>query len=140
MVMLTIALFILLPFAGLALLLVAAAIFADGAKGDILNRLGIVAICSVPSILLGWGFRVLSRLRDGFSASARRRLLVFYTLLLAYCGLWMVFPWSRNGEKFMMFGISDIMIIVALLSIPIFATMFTNNNQEAEQAVHGNTH
>lgn len=44
----------------------------------------------------------------------------------------MVFPWSRNGEKFMMFGISDIMIIVALLSIPIFATMFTNNNQ-AEQ-------
>lgn len=137
MVMLTIVLFILLPFAGLALLLVAAAIFSDGAKGDFLNRLGIVAICSVPSIFLAWGFRVLSRLRDGFSASARRRLLVFYTLLLAYCGLWMV-PWSHNGEQFMMFAIYDIMIIVALLSIPIFATMFTNNNQEAENVVSGN--
>jgi hypothetical protein len=113
---------------------VAAVVDFDGTKGDILNRLGIVAICSVPSILLSWGFRVLSQLRFGFSKSARRQLLAFYNLLLAYCGLWMVFPWFRDGEQFMMFGISDIMIIVALLSIPIFATMFTNNNLAEQDA------
>ena len=132
MVMLTIVLFILLPFAALSLAFVAGAIFAHG-TGSTLNRLVLVVIFSIPPLLWGWGFRVLSRLRNGFTASARRRLLVFYTLLLAYCGMWMVSPISHDhSEKFMLFGIFEVVIIVGILSIPIFATLFTKPNQ-AEQ-------
>ena len=132
MVMLIFVLFLLLPFIGLALFIMVAVIVAHGTTGEILNRLIIAAICTTPLILWGWGFRVLSRLRAGFSVSARRRLLVFYTLLLAYCGIWMIVPWYRDGERILIFDIFSILIIVGVLSIPVFATMFTNPNQ-AEQ-------
>jgi|GEM_PF-6343405 len=132
MFMLIFVLFLQLPLMGFALFLMVAAIVAHGTTGDILNRLIIAAICTTPLILWGWGFRVLSGLRDGFFIPARKRLLVYYTSLMVYCSLWACPSVYHNGNSFEITDLFGIMIIVGVLSIPIFATLFTKPNQ-AEQ-------
>ena len=139
MAMMAVVLLILLPFAGFAAMLLVAAFASTSPPDGVAQGAALACVLGIPILLLVWGFRLLSRLREGFTASTRRRVFIFYISLLAYCGAWMALPWSRNGTRFVIFPLPEVFVITMIVAVPAVATMFTNE-EVAEQDVHGNTH
>jgi hypothetical protein len=126
MAMMTLVLLILLPFAAFASMILVAAFASDSPPDGVANGTARVAVLGLPILLLVWGVRLLSRLREGFTASTRRRLFAFYVGLVAYCGAWMVVPWSHGDTSFVLMPPSGVLVITLFIAIPAFATMFTN--------------
>jgi hypothetical protein len=126
MAMMTLVLLIMLPFSAFSTMLLVAAFASNSPPDGVEHGAAIVAILGIPILLLIWGFRLLSRLRAGFTASTRRRLFTFYVALLAYCGAWMAVPWSRGDTSFVLMPPSGVLIVTLFIAIPAFATMLTD--------------
>lgn len=135
MAMLVIVLMILLPFAGLAAIVLIAALFGGSPPDDLREGIAVVGLLGSPAVLLTWGVRILSRIRDGFTRSTRRILFAFYSSLLAYCGFWMAVPWSHSGgTEFILFPPLLTLTLLLIIAIPAILTMITNHEEAAQGA------
>jgi len=129
MAMMTLVLLILLPFAAFAAMILVAAFASNSPPDCVAHGVALVAVLGIPILLLVWGFRLLSRLRVGFTTSTRRWVFTFYVALLAYCGGWMAVPWSHGDTSFVLMPPSVVLIVTLIIAIPALATMLTNHEE-----------
>ena len=115
----------LIPCSALAGLLAVAAFATELQDGFSVNDIMAILLL-VTAVGLGIaGLRLFFRLRIGFEARMRRKLLAFYLVTAVYCTFWASSPASRDGDHFPIFSLHDQVLIVGVLSIPVFLTLFT---------------
>lgn len=125
MATLAISLLLLLVPAILSTLLLIAALSSDTPPPGIGNKTALITLLGIPATLLVTGCFLLSKVRAGITAPTRKRLFAFYTLLLAYCGFWLVAPISKEGTSIPIFDLPAVLSITLIIAIPSFLTIFT---------------
>jgi hypothetical protein len=124
--LLGLALLLLMPGTFLACLFFVGLIGSGFQVGWSARTLPAALILIIPPVLVGWGFRLMIGLREGFHIMLRRKLLAFYLAVLCYCSFWLFAPISHEGAAIMMFEIREQVIGSAMLLLPVLITLFTN--------------
>lgn len=83
----------------------------------------------VPSVLSWWGAGLFFRLYAGFLGRVRRALFWFYTAVTAYCGIWLISSFSRDGIKGTFFAPQEQAIGLILLLIPYLSVVFMSPDE-----------
>ena len=90
-------LLVLLPGTGFATLLLLGLLGHGIRNGFDGNPLPAICLLSIPHILVYWGMRMMAGLRTGFHAAIRKKLMVFYSVVAAYCFFWLFAPFTHDG-------------------------------------------
>jgi hypothetical protein len=117
-------LLVLLPGTGLATLILLGAIGSGIRNGFDVNPFPAICLLSIPHFLVYWGMKLMAGLRTGFHAAIRRKLLVFYLVVAAYCCFWLFAPFTHEGGEVQFFAPIHQIIGTTLLIIPILTTLF----------------
>ena len=123
-------LLVLLPGTGFATLLLLGAIGSGIRNGFDGNPLPAICLLSIPHFLVYWGMRMMAGLRTGFHAAIRKKLMVFYSTVAAYCFFWLFSPLSHEGVNIDFFDPIQQIIGTILLTIPILTTLVTVSETE----------
>ena len=123
-------LLVLLPGTGFATLLLLGLLGHGIRNGFDGNPLPAICLLSIPHILVYWGMRMMAGLRTGFHAVIRKKLMVFYSTVAAYCFFWLFAPFTHVGEDVDFFDPNQQIIGTILLTIPILTTLFSVAEEE----------
>jgi len=136
-------LLVLLPGALFALVVLIAAIGSGFQKNFSGPNILALPFLILPSVIGWWGLRLVFRLYGRFNKQIRKEVMLYHGSILCYCGTWLVTTGSYNGgSSFPIFGLQERVFGVALLSVPLLITLFTNpeemHQSTAEQVMDAN--
>jgi hypothetical protein len=93
-----------------------------------------IPLLLVPSLLGWWGVKLFFRLYAGFLPRARRLLFWFYSAVVAYCGMWLVSTFSRDGMSGAIFAPQEQLFGLLLLLTPLLVVGFMKPDEESTSA------
>jgi hypothetical protein len=131
--LLGLSLLVIIPGALLGLLIAVAAVGSGIQSGFASTHCLVIPWLLLPTVFGWWGVRLFFRLYGGFLASVRRALFWFYAAVTAYCGMWLISTFSRDGTTGSIFAPQEQAIGLILLLIPFLTVVFMNPDELPER-------